>query len=204
MAREGRLEEAVSTLEQLTQADPSNRSVSAQLVQLYLDLGRYDKVIDTGKKIIARAPREVRVRDLMGVAYLQMGMLDKALQVTNELVHLDPSDPGNHFKRAILFQQKGEIAQAMREFVRVVELDYDGEMAEEAHDAINWLDSYQIRQIVALATEDGLFRAKLARDADGASTERGFFLSDAGKMALRQIDFERLSEPGDWDRPTYH
>lgn len=202
---QGRLQDAIELASQALSMNKQDPTAMELLLQLYLETGQYEQVIDRGQKVLKRSPRNLFARDLMGAAYLQLGKLDKALQMTNELVHLDPLDPGNHFKRAVLFQQKGDIGKALREFSRVLDLDPDGEMGDEARDAITWLDSYQIRQILSLALEDNLFRAKLLHDAENASVEKGFILSTGGMLTLRQIDFDRLLDPSlEAEPPTYH
>jgi len=202
---QGRMDEAILLADRALALKKMDRSAEELLLQLLLETGRYEEVIDHGKRAIRSSPRNLYARDLMGVAYLQLGQLEKALHVTNELVHLDPTDAGNHFKRAVLFQQKGDLGKAIREFSRVVELDPDGEIADEARDAITWLDSFQLRQIIGLAMEDNVFRAKLARDAEQAAAEKGFILSIGGVSTLKQIDFDRLGDPApDWDQPTYN
>lgn len=202
---QGRLDDAIDLAARASTLSGRNEGAHELLLQLYLETGQYQEVINRGKVVVKSSPRNLYARDLMGVAYLQLGLLDKALQVTNELVHLEPMDASNHFKRAVLFQQKGDLAKAIREFGRVVELDPEGEMGEEARDAISWLDSFTIRQIVALAMEDIIFRAKLMRDVEAAAIEKGFFLSSVGLLTLRQIDFDRMLDPNrEFDPPTYH
>lgn len=202
---QGRLEDAIDLARRAVELRKSDYWSQELLMQLYLEAGDYQNVIDSGKLLLKHSPRNPYLRDVMGVAYLQLGLLDKALQVTSELIHLDPLEPSHHFKRAVLFQQKGEIGKAIREFTRVVEMAPDAEIADEASDAIAWLDSFQIRQIIGLALEDQFFRTKLLRDPEEAVTERGFILSLTGMATLKHIDFEHLLDPSpDADNPTYH
>jgi hypothetical protein len=76
----------------------------------------------------------------------------------------------------------------------VLELEPEGEMAEDARDAIETIDGQQVRQIIMLATEDMVFRAKLRRNPEDAARERGFALSFAGYHALHQLDYDSLAE----------
>ena len=46
------------------------------------------------------------------------------------------------YKRQVLYQQKGELGKAIREFIRVVDLDPEGEMADDAREAIASIDSF--------------------------------------------------------------
>jgi len=135
----------------------------------------------------------VFARDILGIAYLQQGRLDKALKVTDEQIRIDPTDACHFFKKAVLLQQKGQIAAAMLGFTRVVDMDPEGEMADDAREAIAALDSYQLRQILTIAVEDAVFRTKIALDPEPALTAKGFKLSTAGLMALRQIELDELS-----------
>lgn len=202
---QGRTEEAIDLACRVLDAQSRCSEAQEFLLQLYLETGQYEEVINRGKHFIRAVPNSMQARDLMGAAYLQLGQLDKALQITSELIRLDPTDAVNHFKRAVLYQQKGELGKAIREFIRVVDLDPEGEMADDAREAIASIDSFQLRQIIALAIEDRLFRAKLIRDPESAPTEKGFFLSSGGVATLKQVDFDGLGDPsGPGDQPTYH
>jgi tetratricopeptide (TPR) repeat protein len=193
-----KLEPAIEAMKQAVEMDPRNPGARESLLQIYLESGRYDEAINESKVLIRRHPRNLYARDILGVAYLQKGLIEKALHVTNELIHLDPMDSANYFKKGVLFQQKGEIGKAIREFSRVVDMDPDGEMSDEAREAIASLDGYQLRQVVTLAIEDPIFRTKLRRDPESAALERGFLMSYSGILALRQIDVDDLPnlEPG--------
>ncbi len=203
---QGRTDEAIHLANRALGLAGRDLGVHELLLQLYLETGQYQELIDRAKRLIKTSPRSVYARDMLGVAYLQLGQLDKALQTANELIHLDPMDAGNHFKRAVLFQQKGDVGKAIREFTRVVELEPEGEMADDAREAITSLDSFQLKQIIALAIEDRVFRAKLLRDPENAAVEKGFFLSSGGIYTLKQIDFDALGDPSAFpiEPQTYH
>jgi tetratricopeptide (TPR) repeat protein len=132
-------------------------------------------------------------------------MIDEAIRVTDELIRLEPTDATNHFKKAVLLQQKGEVGLAAREFARVLEMAPESGIADQARQAVSTLENFQIRQIVSLAAEDNIFRTKLARDPESAAFEKGFFLSYTGLHALRQISFDTPPEAGtDGPQKYYH
>ena len=62
-----------------------------------------------------------------------------------------PPGHGTAKEGATLFQQKGMVSSALHEFVRVLELEPHGEMAEDARDAIESIDGHQMKQIIMLA-----------------------------------------------------
>lgn len=199
---QNRMNLAVDAMRNATELDPRNSVVQEQLLLALIELGRLDEAVVVGRKLLARLPKNLYARDMLSIAYLQQGKLDSALEVTNELIRLAPTDPLHHFKKAVLLQQKGEVCQAMVSFTRVLEIDPEGEMADDAREAIAALDSYQLRQILTIAIEDAIFKTKLTLDPDLASQERGFLLSSGGIAALRQIDLDSL--PGDPRTRHYH
>jgi hypothetical protein len=77
-------------------------------------------------------------------------------------------------------------------------------MADEALQAIEYLDNHQMRQIMLLASEDLVFRARLRRDAVGAVGERGFFLSEMGQAALQSVDFDGFAAHYSWSQPAVY
>lgn len=193
---------AIEAMKKAVALDPKDSGTQEQLLQALVELARYDEAITLGRKLLAAFPRNLFARDVLGIAYLQQGRIDESLKVTSELIRLAPADPAHHFKKAVLLQQKGEIAQAMSAFTRALEMDPGGDMADDAREAIAALDSYQLRQILTIAVEDVVFRTKLILDPESASNERGFKLSSSGIMTLRQIDIESL--PGDAQNRYYH
>ncbi|MDO8588295.1 MAG: tetratricopeptide repeat protein [Armatimonadota bacterium] len=196
-----RLDLAIEMYKKSLDIDPDDSLTQEALLQSYLECNRYSEAIDHSKLLLKRWPRNIYARDVLGVAYMQMGLVDKAIRITDELIRLDPTDPSNHFKKGVLYQQKGEIGMAIKEFARVVDMDPESSISEQAREAVASLDTYQLRQIVSLASEDNVFRTKLARDAESAALEKGFVLSYTGLTALRQMSFEN---PPDGDSPKYY
>lgn len=193
---------AIEAMKNVVALDPRDSHTHEQLLQALIELGRYDEAIGLSRKLLETFPKNLFARDVLGIAYLQQGKIDESLRVTNELIRLAPVDPAHHFKKAVLLQQKGEIAQAMSAFTRSLEMDPGGDMADDAREAIAALDSYQLRQILTIAVEDVVFRTKIMLDPESASMERGFLLSNSGITTLRQIDIETL--PGDAQSRYYH
>ncbi|MCX6345366.1 MAG: tetratricopeptide repeat protein, partial [Armatimonadetes bacterium] len=171
---------AIEAMHRVVELDPRNIGIQQLLLRTLIEMGRYEEAVDTSNRLLEKSPKNILARDILGIAYLQQGRLDKALKVTEELIHIAPTDSAHHFKKAVLLQQKGEIAAAMAVFLRTLEMDPLGEMADDTLEAIASLDNYQLRQILTVAVEDAVFKAKLALDPDKALNERGFKLSPSG------------------------
>jgi len=199
---QNRMGPAIEAMKAAVDLDPKDSDTQQQLLRALLEMGRYDEAIITSNKILQRYPKDLLARDILGIAYLQQGRLDNALRVTNELIHLAPTEAAHHFKKAVLLQQKGEIAHAMSAFLLALEMEPEGGLADDAREAIAALDSYQLRQILTLVVEDAVFKTKLMLDPESALAERGFHLSNAGVSTLKQLDL--CDFPSDPQSRYYH
>ncbi|MHB0997692.1 MAG: tetratricopeptide repeat protein [Armatimonadota bacterium] len=196
---------AIRILKQAVETDPQNIHLKEMLLETFLELSRFDDAITESRELLRISPRNLSARDVLYFSYLHKGMLEKALQVTNELITLDPASPVNHYKKAFVHHEKGDIGAAIHELSRVLEMGPDEEMAEEVQDALEKLDTHQIQHIIMLAIEDFIFRTKLIRDPEAAALERGYYLSFSGMSMLKQIQFDELPEIyTDWKQRYYH
>lgn len=191
---------AIRLLQKAIRNDPSDFTIHEDLLRILLDSNRFEDAVDVCEQLMLIFPKHIIARDVLGIAYMQMGFIDKALRITEELIRLDPTSAHHHFKKAVLLQQKGELAPAMTSFMRVVDMDFDSEVAFEARDAIDLLDRYQLKQILTIASGDSVFRAKLVLDPISASKERGFVLSTSGLTVLNKLDMNSVPR----DTPTSH
>lgn len=200
-----RADDAILATRKALGLTPGDVQAREMLLEMLIEIGKFDDAIQEGKELLRISPRSLSARDALGVAYIQKGMFDKALKVANELTSLDPTSPVNHFKKACLYQERGDIGNAIQAFSRVLEMQPDSEVARDAQEAVDTLDSQQLRHIIMLAVEDYIFRAKLIYDPEAATLERGYFLSCAGMSVLKQIQFEDLPEVyAEWKQRYYH
>ena len=197
-----RTEQAVQALRRSTHLSPGDRDPREALTETLVEANRYDEAILEARALLKIVPKSLFARDALSVSYLQVGKLDKALQVTGEMVWLDPLNPGHHFRRGLLFQQKGNLKAAVGEYSRALDMSHpEGETFADAEEALEMLDDDQTRQILLLASEDWFFLLKLRRDLAEAVTERGFCLSEDG---LARLQYLLPHELPDWvgDRPA--
>ncbi len=206
-----RANEARLVLESAVELAPDAAAPREALAEICLEVGRLDDAIQHSRELLRLLPRSLLARDLLSMAYLQRGYLDKALSITDEMVRLDPTDPAYHFRRGVLLQQQGEVGAAVRAFGRVLEVsEEDGfgdedEITGEARAALEFLDNYQMRQILMLAAEDVPFRLRLRQAPLEALSAKGYQLSQAGLSALVRIGWEELpAAPAAWRHHYYH
>ena len=193
VAEDTGLKQAESILQGGLRIAPDNRDLLESIAEVALEMGQPWKAIEYAQRLLRLCDKSLAARDVLGVAYLQLGRVNEALRMADQMVTISPMDPGHHFKKAVLFQQQGMLREALHEFLRVADLTPDTEMGDEARQAVEAMDSQQMRQIILLAAEDSVFRTKLRRDPLDASLERGFFLSEAGSCALQSLDLDGLA-----------
>ena len=106
---------------------PCTPEVLENLAELHLERADYDQALHfRPSPAPAKKRNSLHARDILGVAYLQQGRVNEALRIADQMVHLSPLDPAHHFKKAVLFQQKGMIGSAIQEFIRVLEAGAGG------------------------------------------------------------------------------
>ena len=197
-----RTEQAVQALRRSTHLSPGDRDPREALTETLVEANRYDEAILEARALLKIVPKSLFARDALSISYLQVGKLDKALQVTSEMVWLDPLNPGHHFRRGLLFQQKGNLTAAVGEYSRALDMSHpESETYADAEEALEMLDDDQTRQILLLASEDWFFLLKLRRDLAEAVSERGFCLSEDGLARLHHLLPNEFPE---WtqDRPS--
>jgi tetratricopeptide (TPR) repeat protein len=194
-------ENAFVALEKAISLAP-NRTVGLELLMdIAIEAGDPNRALAASQALIKLVPRHLSAHNALGAIYMQRGDVDAAIRVTNTLIRLDPKNPANHFKKALLCQHKGEVGLAVEEFTLAYRLDPDGIYADPARDALENLDSYQINQVLTLAMEDLVFRAKLMRDAEDAVAERGYALSSMGNHILGELCEDLLDDVPTQCRP---
>ncbi|BDI28046.1 hypothetical protein CCAX7_000970 [Capsulimonas corticalis] len=190
-----RIDAALTAFRKASFLNPHHRDSREALIDTLLETGRFPEVIAEAKALLSMLPRSIFARDVLSIAYLQVGQIEKALHVTAEMVRLDPYSPSHHYKRALLFQQQGNVPGAVREFSRARDLaETTTDLYEEAEEALEALDEFQMRQILLLASEDWHFQHQLRTNADDAIAERGYALSDEGLTRIRHLTVEHFSE----------
>lgn len=200
-----RLEEAERTLSVALQLEPFHPELLGAMAELQLELQKPDRAIEYGQRWLRECQKSLAARDLLGTAYLQEGRVHEALRMVDQMVVLSPLDPLPRLKKAILFERQGMVREALSEYLKVATLAPESDYAEEALQAVEFLDNQQIRQVLLLAAEDPVFRSKLRRDTESTLRERGFIISEAGLAALRSLDYDGLASFQPGSRPVvYH
>ncbi len=185
--RRQKWEQAIRAAEQAIALVPLATNAWEMLMAIAMRIGDFERAQTAGRAIIKIRPRYMPAYDALGALYMQRGDVDSAMRVLDALIRQCPHEGIHHFKKGLLCQHKGEIALAVYEFTTALELAPNGQCALEARSALECLDAFQLNQILTLGMEDMVFRARLLRDAEEASAERGFCLSEHGYHILGEL-----------------
>lgn len=197
--------EALLAATRAVEEDPGKLSAREALIALYLEAREYLKAIDASLQLLRMAPRHVPARDALGAAYIGIGDVEAAIRVANDLVRIDPDDPSHRYKRALLCQHQGEMELAIQDFERVEAVAEDSELAENARQQLDVIDSVQGADVLTLATDDPVFRARLIWETSAALQEKGFHLSEQGRQrVVEAVEALVTDEVLDWRPRTYH
>ena len=178
---------ALCAAEQAVALAPERLTAYEALMTIALNAGDFERAIAACQTLLKRAPRHLTAHETLGMIYMQAGDVDAALRVLNALLRFTPDNPACHFRKGLLCQHKGEIGAAIEAFCATLYLDPDGPFAEEAREAVEALDAFQLNQILTLGMDDMVFRAQLRRGAGAAASARGFVLSEQGAHILADL-----------------
>ncbi len=109
---------------QALSVDSMNTRIQFELVDLYIGLGKFDKVVEYSEKAVRFAPDDPGAHTNLAVVYLN---LDRPADAETELLYairLDRNFGRAYYFLAQLYQQSGRNDEAMRALKRVEELGY--------------------------------------------------------------------------------
>ncbi|MGD8238582.1 MAG: tetratricopeptide repeat protein [Armatimonadota bacterium] len=198
--------EAIRTLEPMLAEGQHHEPAVTTLAEAYLALGEHRRAIEACKRSRAAGADRVPVLDLMVMAYEHVGDIPNALVTVTELVQATPLDAHAHFRMGTILQRSGDFSNAMARYAMAAELSPESDQVREAaEEAIETLDAIQLQQIVALASANVVFRAKLDRDMEGTLRDYGFRITDAAMGMLGSLDMDDLAPvAGHVDRRMSH
>jgi predicted membrane-bound spermidine synthase/Tfp pilus assembly protein PilF len=109
---------------QALSVDSTNTQIQFELVDLYIGLGKFDKVVEYSQKAVMSAPDDPGAHTNLAVVYLN---LDRPADAETELLHairLDSNFGRAYYFLGQLYQQSGRNDEAQSAFNRVKELGY--------------------------------------------------------------------------------
>ena len=103
--------------------DAQQIDVLFKMIRIYRNREAHQQAIDSLQKIIEIAPDTIEAHYLLALSYLALEQPDAALPAFLATVRLNPDDVSAHYHAAILFEQKGDIDNAIVHYERTIGLD---------------------------------------------------------------------------------
>jgi arylsulfatase A-like enzyme/Flp pilus assembly protein TadD len=121
--KDGEVEPALASLEQLVAADPRNPVFRGELARAFRDRGEMGRAVPLFRQAAADAPDDPEAWYNLAAALQAAGEAGEARQALERALHLDPARPEAHntLALALLAEQKPE--EALRELQAAVVLD---------------------------------------------------------------------------------
>lgn len=103
--------------------EPQRPDVLFKMVHIYRGREAHQQAVDTLQRIIGIAPETTEAHYLMALSYLSLKQPNDALSAFLATVRLQPDDVAAHYHAGILFEQKGEIDNAIAHYEKTITLD---------------------------------------------------------------------------------
>ena len=112
----GHAQEALDTFVETTRLDPDHLDARLQIASLYEQEGDTDSAIEHYETIIKLDSSKAEPFLRLGWLYLQRGDKDDVIRVYEPGLEIEPNYPYVQYDLAALFEERGEIAKAIKHF----------------------------------------------------------------------------------------
>lgn len=136
----GRAERADRLLTLAVDARPQDAQLRADRAVARLSLGNYWAAIDDLDIALELTPGDTELLLYRASAYRYLGVPDLARDDVDRALALDPDAPGAWLERGILDHLAGDAAGARRAWIKVLELNPNGAVADAARARLEALD----------------------------------------------------------------
>lgn len=119
----GDVDNALALYERTLVLDPQRPDVLFKMVHIYRNREAHQEAVDALQRIIQIAPDTTEAHYLLGFSSLALERPDVALSAFLSTVGLDADNVSAHYHAAILFEQKGDIDNAIVHYEQTISLD---------------------------------------------------------------------------------
>lgn len=123
----GRLEDSVRCLETLFEKELKGKVFTGfafdELVRIFTDEGKHDKLVDICEKAVAAQPEDVNLLYTLGNAYLRAGHANKAVEIFKKVIRMEPDSPAFLINLGNVLVAAGDFDGAERAYNTAVDID---------------------------------------------------------------------------------
>ncbi|HWQ29156.1 MAG TPA: tetratricopeptide repeat protein, partial [Dehalococcoidia bacterium] len=130
-------------LEALLATDPANQDALFELGEMNFQAGRYEEAITWFTKLVEVDPKNVHALTDIGTANFNLGRPDEAKTYWLRALEVNPDDAQVHYNLGFLYAnvEPRDLAAAIAEWEKVIELDPGSRLAETARVHVEGLRS---------------------------------------------------------------
>jgi len=137
--QEKQFDKAVEHLDQVLAAEPDNAQVRAIAAQAAIEGGQLDKARSLLASLDEAKIQNPDVFFNIGIDFFNAGQSKEAAEYLGKVIARDPAATDAYYRRALAHLGLGQAAEAKADFLKVVELQPEGEMATMAKKALESL-----------------------------------------------------------------
>ena len=137
--RAGDLKNAITSLEAVTAADPSNTTSALLLANLYLENGQLDAGKSEIEKLPASAVTDPNTYLNLGILFLNKKNPADAVTYFSKAIAMDPKGVDGYYYRGLAKAQLNKTAEARADFEQVIALAPDAPEAKDSRAMIEAL-----------------------------------------------------------------
>ena len=119
----GDTDSAITFYERTLTLDLQRPDVLFKIVHIHRGREAHQLAVDTLKRLIEIAPETTEAHYLLALSHLSLKQPNDALPAFLETIRLRPDDVAAHYHAAILFEQQGEIDNAIVHYEKTIALD---------------------------------------------------------------------------------
>jgi len=134
-----RYEPAITHLQKVLDADPSNVQIRAIAAQAALEGGMLDRGLELLKGIDEASLKSPDVFFNIGVNFLNANQPDRAIAYFTKAIAVDPAYADGYFRRALAYIQTNRVAEAKADLLKLLELTPEGAQADAARKTLEQL-----------------------------------------------------------------
>ena len=132
LARNGRLEEAISCYRKAEELRPVSRTTHVNLASAWIKLGRLEEAEDSVQRALLVDPLHPDVHYRLGVIRLRQGRLREARESFESALRADPFEAGSELGIGMIDEVEGKPAEARERYRRSAAIPWDGREAARA------------------------------------------------------------------------
>jgi tetratricopeptide (TPR) repeat protein len=120
----GNWDQAVTIMQQATQAEPTQDLLWAYLGDAYRGDKKYPEAVDAYQKALALKPTSAEYHSGLADAYAKAGQIDKALEQYTQAAQADPTKAANYyFNEGAVLTNAGKVDDAIAAFDKSIQAD---------------------------------------------------------------------------------